>query len=113
MQQHAWIESIPVSITVCDKDGKILAMNEASDKVYKKYGGKSLIGSSLLDCHPEPSRTQVQDMLSNHENNIYTIESGGEKKMIYQTSWYLEGEYAGIVEIILSIPEETPHIVRD
>ena len=48
-------EIMPV-VTVCDKDGKIVFMNESSEKV----NGEGLIGVNILEqCHPEPARTKL------------------------------------------------------
>ena len=44
--------------------------------------------------------------------NVYTIEKGGVKKLIYQAPWYQDGEYRGIVELSLPIPFVMPHFVR-
>ena len=113
MQEHAWIQTFPASITVCDTEGIILEMNDASARQFEKYGGRSLIGSSLVNCHPEPSRTKLKKMLFSKEENIYSTEKNGSKNMIYQTPWYRSGKYAGFVEIIMPIPMDTPHFVRD
>ena len=32
-------------------------MNEQAAKAYATQGGKALIGTNLLDCHPEPARS--------------------------------------------------------
>ena len=40
------------------------------------------------------------------------IEKNGVKKIIYQSPWYKEGEYAGFVELSLEIPLEMPHFIR-
>ena len=113
MQPHAWIHAFPASITVCDPNGIILEMNEASDKAFEKYGGHTLIGSNLLDCHPEPSRSKLKEMLAHQTKNIYTIQKNGEKKIVYQSPWYLDGQYAGFIEMVLPLPAEMPHFNRD
>ena len=107
-----WALEFPAAITVCDDRGNILAMNERSCKTFEKDGGAKLIGTSLLDCHPEPSRTKLIQMLQSHEKNVYTIEKNGVKKMIYQSPWYERGEYRGFVEMSLEIPFDMPHFVR-
>lgn len=104
--QHA-----PISVTVCDKDGKILEMSDKSVATFVK-DGQSLIGNSLLDCHPEPARTKLQQLLQNHNINAYTIEKNGVKKLIYQMPWYENGEFAGYIELSMEIPSEMPHYVR-
>ena len=113
MKDNDWIPSFPAAITVCDPSGIILLMNEKACESFAEDGGAALIGTNLLDCHPEPSRTKVADLLKSRTLNVYTIEKAGIKKLIYQSPWYVEGKYAGIVELSLPIPWEMPHFVRD
>lgn len=110
---HAWVKSFSGAITVCDPNGIILEMNDQSEMVFKEDGGRELIGKNLLDCHPGPARLKVEKLLQNKETNIYTIEKHGKKKLIYQASWYKNGEYAGFIELSLEIPIEMPHFLRD
>lgn len=111
--QTDWSENFNAVITVCDAEGIIIDMNEKAAQTYEKDGGKSLIGTNALDCHPEPARTKMAEMLKNPLENVYTIEKKGKKKLVFQSPWYQEGNYAGIVEIFLVIPEEMPHFKRD
>jgi transcriptional regulator with PAS, ATPase and Fis domain len=112
MTEHEWVNEFPGAITVCDPAGTILEMNDRSAEVFASDGGRALIGSNVLDCHPEPSRTQLRGMLASGKPNIYTIEKAGQKKLIYQAPWYRQGVYAGFVEFGLEIPVEMPHFVR-
>ena len=107
-----WIKEFPGSVIVCDPDGIILEMNNKAARGYEKEGGLKLIGSNLLDCHPAKARKKVEEMLAAREANIYTIEKKGIKKFVYQSPWYKEGQYAGIVELVLEIPFELPHFIR-
>jgi PAS domain-containing protein len=109
---HAWIKSFPAAITVCDIDGIILEMNDKAIDSFQEEGGEQLIGTNLLDCHPEPARSQLEEMLSAQRQNTYTIEKRGVKKLIYQSPWYDEGKYSGFVEITLPIPFVMPHFIR-
>jgi len=104
-----YFKGLNISITVSDKDGNVLWMNPKSQTVNKgDYTGKN-----LLDCHPEPARTKLIELLNNHETNAYTIEKGDVKKLIYQTPWYDDNkEFAGYVEFSIEIPFEMPHYVR-
>jgi len=113
MNVGAWIQDFPAAITVCDPKGIILAMNDAACSSFADEGGAALIGTNVLDCHPEPSRTTVQELLKSGRSNIYTIEKGGIKKLIYQSPWFENGKFAGLVELSLPIPKEMPHFVRD
>lgn len=107
-----WTTEFPAAMYVCDPEGVILWMNDAAARDVQKEGGQKLVGSNLLDCHPEPSKTMVRDMLAEKRGNIYTIEKGGVKKLIYQWPWFKDGQYAGLVELDLDIPFEMPHFVR-
>jgi len=113
MAASAWAGELPGAITVCDAEGIILYMNARSVEAFEAQGGRSLIGSNLLDCHPEPSRSKLRRLLESQEKNVYTIEKAGVRKLIYQTPWYCKGKYAGLVEIALEIPSPMPHLVRD
>ena len=107
-----WVQEFPAAVTVCDRDGVILAMNDKSARAFEKDGGGALIGSNLFGCHPEPARSRLKELLAAGRPNIYTIEKKGVKKLIYQSPWYTKGVYSGFVELSLEIPSEMPHFVR-
>ncbi len=109
---HEWIKDFPAAITACDKDGIILEMNEKACATFSEYGGASLIGTSLFDCHNPHSIAMIKEMLATGSNNTYTIEKKGVKKLIYQQPWYKDGEVGGLVEMSIVIPSEMPHHVR-
>ncbi len=110
MAAHAWVNEFPGTIEVCDRDGILLEMN---DWARREGGGRELIGTNILDCHPEPARTKLKQMLESGQRNVYTIEKRGKRKLIYQSPWYIDGRYAGFVELALEIPEDMPHYVRE
>lgn len=112
MHDLDWVEEFPAAITVCDPQGIILAMNDRSALTNAADGGRALIGTNVLDCHPEPARTQLAEMLASGRKNAYTVEKQGVKKLIFQSPWYRGGAYAGFVELSLEIPFELPHFVR-
>jgi PAS domain S-box-containing protein len=109
---YDWTREFPGAVTVCDTDGIILSMNEKSIATFASYGGAELIGKSVLDCHPEPARARLMELMREQRVNSYTIEKGGRKKLIYQAPWYRDGKWAGIVEISLEIPFDMEHFVR-
>jgi transcriptional regulator with PAS, ATPase and Fis domain len=112
MNEHEWIKEFPAAVTVCDAEGILLEMNDKAAKTFEKDGSRKLIGSNMLDCHPDPANTKVEHLLAAREKNVYTIEKNGIKKLIYQSPWYRNGEYAGFVELSLEIPFELPHFIR-
>ena len=107
-----WMDEFKGAITICNLDGIIVYMNKASIVQFEKYGGKKLIGSSLVDCHPEPSKSKLVEMLKQPTENTYTTEKNGIKKIIIQTPWMENHEFKGIVEISFELPNPTPHFVR-
>ena len=107
-----WVEEFPGAVTVCDADGIILEMNARSAAVFAADGGRALVGTNALDCHPERARAIMRDMLASGRKNVDPIEKNGVKTLIYQSPWYRGGAYAGFVELSLEIPAEMPHFVR-
>ncbi|RPH91962.1 PAS domain-containing protein [candidate division KSB1 bacterium] len=107
-----WLDNAPFAATVCDKAGIIQYMNRKACETFASDGGEKLIGTNVLDCHPEPSRTKVLDMLERGESNIYTIEKNGVKKLIYQMPRIEHGKLCGLVELSLEIPFDMPHFIR-
>ena len=112
MTEQSWVEEFPGSITVCDREGVILEMNARSAETFQEDGGKELIGSNLLNCHPELARAKLEKIMETRQANVYTIEKKGVKKLVYQTPWYQDGQYMGFVELVVEIPFQMPHFVR-
>ncbi len=96
------------AITVCDCDGVVLYQNRRSREV-----NGDVCGRSMIPCHSERSRQIIQRLLTNGENNAYTIQKRDLRKLIYQTPWYEGDAVAGLVEFSLEIPAEMPHYVRE
>ena len=88
-------------------------MNDQATTVFQKRGGRKLVGSNVLDCHPEPARTKLSQLMEQQQTNIYTVEKNGIKRLIYQAPWYTGSKYGGFVEISFILPASMPHIVRD
>jgi hypothetical protein len=107
-----WIKEFPGAATVCDGAGVILAMNDRALASFAAEGGAALIGTNVLDCHPEPARTKLREIMAGRRTNVYTIEKRGVKKLIYQAPWTKNGAYAGFIELALEIPFDVPHFVR-
>jgi hypothetical protein len=105
----AWVQGLPAAATVTAADGTILAMNDRAAESFAEDGGRALIGRSVFDCHPEPSRTTTIELYRAMAPNNYTIRKNGQKKIIHQLPWYRDGSFAGFVEISIPIPDEMPH----
>ena len=68
-----YFQEADIAVTVCDKTGKIIDMNEQSRQVNLKPG-QELIGSNVLDCHPEPARSMLEDDASGAKARLYDRE---------------------------------------
>ena len=106
-----FLKEVSFSVTICDREGIILDMNDKAIATFVK-DGKSILGQSLMDCHPEPAQTKLKEMLQKQNVNAYTIEKNGAKKLIYQAPWFKDGEFAGYAELSMELPKEMPHFVR-
>jgi len=113
MDAEAWVKGFPAAVTVCDTEGRIIGMNDRSLEAFATEGGAKLLGTDVLDCHPEPSRSKLKNMMDERRANVYTIQKNGRKKLIYQAPWCKDGAYAGFVELALEVPWDMPHFNRD
>jgi transcriptional regulator with PAS, ATPase and Fis domain len=113
MTDSPWVKEFPAAITVIDTEGVILEMNDRSVMTFASDGGAALIGKNSLECHPEPSRSKLRQLLAERRANLYTIEKAGVKKLIAQIPWYQNGKFSGMVELAVEIPADMPHFVRD
>jgi transcriptional regulator with PAS, ATPase and Fis domain len=109
VEKHFWVKEFPAELTVCDRKGRLLEMNDAAEAVFSDDGGRALLGSNLLDCHPEPDRSKLEGMLRTGQSNVYINESKGRKTLFFQSPWYLDGQYTGFVEVSFEIPDEIRH----
>jgi len=112
MDRNSWVEDFPGAVTVCDEKGTIIEMNIRSARTFAEDGGATLIGKNVLDCHPEPARTKLAEIMAGRRTNVYTIEKNGAKKLIYQAPWFRDGENRGFIELSLEVPFEMPHFAR-
>ncbi len=108
-----WVKGVPAAVTVTDAEGTIVEMNARSTEVFAEDGGAALIGTDVLECHPEPARTRTALLYRERRPNHYTIRKKGQKKIIHQMPWYRDGVFAGFVEISIPIPDDLPHFDRD
>ena len=72
-----WAKEMNCAITVCDKEGVILYMNDKAKETFSKHG--NLIGKSLIPCHNERSRGIIADLW------IIVMTADGTKKIFFST----------------------------
>lgn len=107
-----YYNELPMAVTVCDREGIVLYMNQKSIATFAKDGGADLIGKSLLDCHSESSRKKLLQLIESQSTNTYTVEKNGIRKLIHQTPWFEGGELKGLIEFSFEISAEMPHFIR-
>lgn len=107
-----WTKEFQGAITVCDEKGTIVYMNDKAIKTFEKDGGDKLIGTNILECHPEPSKSKLKKLMDEKKVNAYTIEKNRIKKLIYQSPTFENGVYSGFIELSLEIPFELPNFIR-
>lgn len=79
------------AVVICDLAHTIIYMNPTAVTRYEKYGGVSLLGKSLLDCHNENSRDMIKRTVewfaADRSNNIiYTHHNEKENKDVYMVA---------------------------
>jgi PAS domain-containing protein len=85
------LEQDRCAVVICNLDHEIIYMNPAADKNYAKWGGAALLGHSLLDCHNEKSREQIQKVIdwfaeSPDHNLVYTTHIAKQNKDVYMVA---------------------------
>jgi hypothetical protein len=88
-------------------------MNSASETLLAKHGGRALIGSNVLDCHPSPAREQLEALMRERRSNTYTSEKNGAKRLVYQFPLFDGGAYSGYGEISFEVPFHIPNLIRE
>jgi PAS domain-containing protein len=85
------LEQDRCAVVICNLAHEIIYMNPAADKNYSKWGGAALLGHSLLDCHNEKSREQIQKVIdwfaeSLDHNLVYTTHIAKQNKDVYMVA---------------------------
>ena len=77
------IDQDHASVVICNLQHEIIYMNPAAIANYKNYGGASLLGKSLMNCHNEQSKKRIEEILdwfSKDTANNIIFTSHNEKK---------------------------------
>ncbi len=98
------LEADRAAVVICDLEHTIIYMNPVAIERYAKWGGKELMGKSLLDCHNEKSREMINKVLdwfrrSKDNNIVYTFFNAKENKDVYMVALRNdEGDLIGYYE---------------
>ncbi len=85
------LEQDRAPIVICDLSHTIVYMNNAAHNNYLKWGGKDLVGKSLLDCHNNKSQEAIKKIvdwfcLDTKNNMIYTFRNDKLNKDVYMVA---------------------------
>ncbi len=92
MQISAFLKSVIDSddapIVICNLGHEIIYINPSAAERYLKWGGYSLVGKSLLNCHSKESAEKINQVIewfkANKSNNkVYTFYNQKENKDVY------------------------------
>ena len=112
MDNFTEYDSFPGAVMICTPDAIIAYMNDIAATRLAKHGGRALLGSNLLDCHPSPAREKLELLMRERKSKVYTSEKGGVKRLVYQSPCYQDGEYVGYAEFSFDVPFEIPNILH-
>lgn len=87
----AIIDADNAPVVVCNLEHDIIYMNPAAANNYEKYGGSSLVGQSILDCHNPKSGEMIIKVVdwfcANKNNNVvYTFYNEKLNKDVYMVA---------------------------
>lgn len=85
------LEADRAAVVICDLEHTIIYMNPVAIERYSKWGGKELMGKSLLNCHNEKSREMIIKVIdwfkaSKDNNIVYTFFNAKENKDVYMVA---------------------------
>jgi hypothetical protein len=112
VDQSQWFEELPCSVMVCDRKYRILYMNDRAARDHADDGGRALIGTDLMDCHPPKAQVKLRKVLASGRPNVYTTEAKGMRKLVYQCQWKRRGWVGGLVQLVIELPKDMPNHVR-
>jgi len=109
---NQWVLEFPAEVVITDTTGIIIEMNKEAEALFAEVGGGGLLGSNVLDCHPDPSRNKLEYIMDRQVSNAYLNTESGETRFFFQAPWKKDGQYAGFVEISFVVSDEIPHFIR-
>jgi len=102
------LESIPLDISVLDKDDKVIGWNNHETRIFKRP--EAALGKDVRECHPEKSLPKVEQIISEMKKGVRNkarfwidyhlgYEEQPRKVLIeYFTLRDVQGNYLGCVE---------------
>jgi DUF438 domain-containing protein len=99
---QAILDAIPYPVVFVDPDHIIRFLNRnARYHYYQERGYRDLIGKSLFDCHKEPSKEKILEMvekLKNHSQEIFMTVNVKNQRIYLAPVRDEDGEFIGYFE---------------
>ena len=97
------LEQDRAAVVICNLQHEIIYMNPAAVTNYAKWGGYSLIGKSLLDCHNHESVENIKKVVEwfaadESHNIVYTFHNEKQNKDVYMVALRANGRLIGYYE---------------
>ena len=85
------IEQDRSAVVICNLEHEIIYMNPSAIENYRKWGGRELLGQSLLNCHNQQSRDKIEKVIewfktSKEHNMVYTFYNQKQNKDVYMVA---------------------------
>jgi hypothetical protein len=107
-----WLDGVEITVSACDEDFTTTFFNARASRSFEPQGGYALLGTDMRDCHPPGVREKFEAVMAARKVNAYTTEKAGKRKLVYQAPVFKDGDFKGMVELVMEIPWEMPHFVR-
>ena len=91
------------AVVLCNLQHEIVYMNEAAAVNYAKWGGKELLGKSLLNCHNVHSNDMIKQVVdwfavAEDHNIVFTHHNPKQTKDVYMVALRENGKLIGYYE---------------
>ena len=91
------------AVVLCNLQHEIVYMNEAAAVNYAKWGGKELLGKSLLNCHNVHSNDMIKQVVdwfavAEDHNIVFTHHNPKQNKDVYMVALRENGKLIGYYE---------------
>ena len=91
------------AVVLCNLQHEIIYMNEAAAMNYAKWGGKELLGKSLLNCHNVHSNDMIKQVVdwfavAEDHNIVFTHHNPKQNKDVYMVALRENGKLIGYYE---------------
>ena len=91
------------AVVLCNLQHEIVYMNEAAAVNYAKWGGKELLGKSLLNCHNVHSNEMINQVVdwfavAEDHNIVFTHHNPKQNKDVYMVALRENGKLIGYYE---------------